>query len=450
MKYSMQQETDREEWNQQAEQLILLWNIAAVEYDLAGRAACVLEMMQLMDETKGAVSTKTLEFFDNKIKVLIYAALEAVSHHEGGLAVHYLSNFPKSILGELYCLPDYRYWQGRAAYEQQDWQQAKKWFCRQTAFDAADELAWFFLGNCCWQQGKRADALTAYTTALERNPYFEEAQFNAAVVLRELGEAAVACELLQQLPQADLDPFPKILERLSDRWIREFLRQPERCYEIPIFINSRDRLVCLRSLVEWLCDAGYKKIIILDNASTYPPLREYYQELMTRGIKVIDLQQNLGHKALWDADILNRLSVRTPYVYTDSDVLPGSGCRPDIVYLLLQQLGRYSWLKKAGPALAIEDITFYDKEWIQIQEAPYWQYPVDEDVYAAAIDTTFALYRPYHRYVIQEAVRLGGACTFHHLPWYYDYQAMPEDEQYYLDHAGGSSTAAKRYRGEAV
>ena len=100
--------------------------------------------------------------------------------------------------------------------------------------------------------------------------------------------------------------------------------------------------------------------------------------------------------------------------------------------------------------LAIEDITFYDKEWIQIQEAPYWQYPVDEDVYAAAIDTTFALYRPYHRYVIQEAVRLGGACTFHHLPWYYDYQAMPEDEQYYLDHAGGSSTAAKRYRGEAV
>ena len=51
--------------------------------------------------------------------------------------------------------------------------------------------------------------------------------------------------------------------------------------QIPIFINSRDRLICLQRLIDWLQNAGYRNIYILDNDSTYPKLLNYY--LKSRG-----------------------------------------------------------------------------------------------------------------------------------------------------------------------
>lgn len=423
-----------------------IWKLASTNYDMEGYAACVIKMLQVVQAEGCAEQYENLTFLDNKVKVLVYAALEAIFRHDGQLAIYYLGIFREETIGSLNCLPDYRFWYGRASYEQRDWEKASAWFYQQVGYDAKDELAWFFLGNSCMKQGKFMDAISAYVMAMDCNPYFSEATVNAAVILRQIGERESADGLLKQFDIMVDDMSPEIIEYPEDQQLNLLVQLPERCYDIPIFINSRDRLICLKKLIKWLCTAGYMNIVILDNASTYPPLLEYYQEISNNGIRVLYLQENLGHKAIWEADVLHKMHIRTPYVYTDSDVLPGVDCRPDIVYYLLQLLIRYPWAKKAGPALSIEDITFYDREWVQEQEAVNWLYPVAKDIFAAPIDTTFAVYRPYYRYTLQEAVRVGGRCTFQHLPWYYSYQHLPADERYYLDHAAAMSTIATRYR----
>ena len=46
-------------------------------------------------------------------------------------------------------------------------------------------------------------------------------------------------------------------------------------FDPPIVICSRDRVWCLRRLVDWLERAGHERIVIVDNASTYEPLLDY-------------------------------------------------------------------------------------------------------------------------------------------------------------------------------
>ena len=218
--------------------------------------------------------------------------------------------------------------------------------------------------------------------------------------------------------------------------------------DVPIFINSRDRLDCLRKLIAWLQQAGYRRIYILDNDSTYAPLLSYYESLReARGIEIIRLP-NLGHKALWTSGILDQLSVRTVYVYTDSDVLPQEECPRDIVRRLYLLLRRYPFVDKAGPGIEYRDITFWDKKKIQQSHSGFYYVPLEQDAYFAPLDTTFALYRPVRSYRLFSAIRTTGAMMVRHLPWYLDAENLPEDERYYMAHANESSTQARTYRGQ--
>ena len=45
---------------------------------------------------------------------------------------------------------------------------------------------------------------------------------------------------------------------------------------IPVFIICRDMVTPLGDLVAWLERNGHQRLILVDNASTYPPLVEYY------------------------------------------------------------------------------------------------------------------------------------------------------------------------------
>src|ERR1700678_4193012 len=88
--------------------------------------------------------------------------------------------------------------------------------------------------------------------------------------------------------------------------------------QIPVYINNHNRLTTTKAMTEWLLKAGTKRIVILDNGSTYAPLLEWYEKL-SEGVEVVK-QSNLGPWAFWESQ---RHTVQaTPYVVTDSDLVP--------------------------------------------------------------------------------------------------------------------------------
>ena len=107
---------------------------------------------------------------------------------------------------------------------------------------------------------------------------------------------------------------------------------PENIKNTPIFINCRDKVTPLTQLVNWLLAAGYSNIVLLDNDSTYPPLLNYYNELSASPcIRIVMLNKNLGHTALWDSNILRSLHIETSFVYTDSDIIPIKECPVNVL-----------------------------------------------------------------------------------------------------------------------
>src|SRR6478735_5924159 len=85
---------------------------------------------------------------------------------------------------------------------------------------------------------------------------------------------------------------------------------------IPIVILNRDRLSCTERLVDHLLLLGYDDITILDIASTYPPLLEYY----TTCLADVIMADDRGHKVLWTAGYINRWQNYPFIAVTDSDI----------------------------------------------------------------------------------------------------------------------------------
>lgn len=219
---------------------------------------------------------------------------------------------------------------------------------------------------------------------------------------------------------------------------------------IPIIINNRNRLITTRQLVEWLMSAGHKRIIILDNASTYGPLLQWYKTIETK-VLVKTLRKNLGSQALWrQAD---KSLLKSPFVLTDSDIVPAEDCPKDLVAFLwraYQQCGdklKSSWsnggpIQKLGPGFKIDDIPdcYALKEKVLFWEEKHAGddriQHVFEDVpiYDAAIDTTFALYLRAEPFGLA-GVRTGAPYRVRHLPWYTDSANPSEEEKYCEAHA---------------
>jgi hypothetical protein len=200
----------------------------------------------------------------------------------------------------------------------------------------------------------------------------------------------------------------------------------------PIYINVRDRVSDLRNLVTWLEEAGHENIIMLDNQSTYLPLLEFFE---TSSHEVIHLDDNYGAKSLWAAELVPD----EWFVYTDPDVLPVEECPTDVVDFLHALLSFYTH-SKAGLGFYVEDTPdFRSKDWeralIGITSKQFPNPIVREmqpGVFDSKIDTTFALYRPNARFMIEPAIRTGHPYVMRHLPWYR--LATPtEEEQYYLE-----------------
>ena len=205
--------------------------------------------------------------------------------------------------------------------------------------------------------------------------------------------------------------------------------------DIPIIINNFNRLSTLLRLTEALTSRGYTNIYILDNASTYPPLLEYYQSCP---FTVLSLPQNLGFKALWKSPFRKRFC-QDYYIYTDSDVVPVDECPADFVDYFLAELKKHPFARKIGFSLRIDNIPNYyaQKEKVIQLESKYYTRPIGNRLYRAPIDTTFALYRPrvgLSRSRFVEAYRTAYPYQAEHLPWYNNSSALSPEELYYINH----------------
>ena len=217
------------------------------------------------------------------------------------------------------------------------------------------------------------------------------------------------------------------------------LKLPDSPKSIPVIINNFNRLEYLQKLITWLEEAGMTNIIILDNASTYPPLLEYYKNTVHR---VIFLGRNVGYLALWEAGIFEEFR-NDFYIYTDPDILPTEDCPKDFIDVFLEILAKNADVKKVGFSLKIDDIPDFYKRKADVLaiENTYWKRKRSENTFDAPIDTTFALYRPKAYGDHQtKALRIAPPYSARHLPWYVDSDNLPEEEKFYANLASDSNT----------
>ena len=159
------------------------------------------------------------------------------------------------------------------------------------------------------------------------------------------------------------------------------------------------------------------------------------------------MEKNFGYKAIWLSGILERLKISTPYVYTDPDLLPVEDCPKDFVRRFMEILDSNHELRKVGFGLVYDDIIFFGKERAQRTQQNFYEgTQVGEDFYYAQIDTTFALYSNVRHYNLRFSVRTTGDFMAYHLPWYFDYDNLPEDEKYYMAHADSSAGTASQFK----
>jgi SAM-dependent methyltransferase len=207
-------------------------------------------------------------------------------------------------------------------------------------------------------------------------------------------------------------------------------------FETPIFILNFNQLAHLKKQIAWLTTRGYKRLVIIDNNSTFQPLLDFYDSIKD-SVEVIRLERNFGQKALWDAGILERLSIDGPFVYTDSDIVPDDVCPKDLVGHLLALLYRFPQLKKVGPALRIDNLpdTYKFKRDVLIWEGQFWTRPVARGMFMSPIDTTLAVYGPHTPYVTGPAIRTGWPYIARHEPWYANSSNRSEEEIFYAETA---------------
>jgi hypothetical protein len=202
-------------------------------------------------------------------------------------------------------------------------------------------------------------------------------------------------------------------------------------------------------LLAFLEKCGFKKIIILDNNSSYEPLLAYYKICK---YKVIKSDKNVGHLALWKTGLYHQYKWDY-FVYTDSDVVPIDECPLDFISKFEEKLSSYPVLDKIGFGIKIDDLPSYFtlKDSVVKYEQVYWSKEVEPGLYDANLDTTFALYKPFSNIKFGEvytlkSFRFGHPYLIRHLPWYIDNTRLTDEDANYINTSNISSSLSQQLR----
>jgi len=213
---------------------------------------------------------------------------------------------------------------------------------------------------------------------------------------------------------------------------------------IPIIIISFNQLTHLKAQVSFLLKNGYNNVIIIDNNSSYPPLLEYF-EAMKRMVTIHILAENRGHMAFWHHSELYTLYSKGFYIVTDADVVPIEACPENFVQQLIQKFIKNRRFTKVGLSLKLDDIpdSNLSKKEILLWEQQYWTKKNSNHTFIAAIDTTFALYRPFYSYSKTDffkSIRTDFPLQARHGGWYIDHNRLTEEQEFYFSTCNSSSS----------
>jgi len=206
---------------------------------------------------------------------------------------------------------------------------------------------------------------------------------------------------------------------------------------IPCYIIAFNRVTWLRDICEQAARLGCAPIIV-DNASTFPALLDWYSSCEW---PVIRLSENRGHTAPWTViPTANELKAQYGsllYAVTDHD-LDMSTCAPDLLEVSIDELQRRD-VQKVGPGLLLDRLHRYWRWEVLKWEKPFWRKRIGRGFHAT-IDTTFAIYdaaRTPHTdacRALRNCIRLAAPWLVRHRPWEIGPDEWDEEERYYWDH----------------
>ena len=215
--------------------------------------------------------------------------------------------------------------------------------------------------------------------------------------------------------------------------------------DVPVFVPSFNNPTYTARMLSQLRKLGFRRVVLVDGGSTYPPMRELLAA-PGDGVSVVTLPDNPGpHHLLRDKATLALMPRH--FCITDPDLVFNPAMPADFLGDLAALAARER-VGKAGLALDLRDpdtmrdepFLIRDRLWqIWEWEQQFWRdeleplRPGGDPVYRADVDTTFALYdRDFlDPEQIYDAVRLAGRFTCRHLPWYRNNELPQAEEDFY-------------------
>lgn len=219
---------------------------------------------------------------------------------------------------------------------------------------------------------------------------------------------------------------------------------------IPTFLICRDIRSWPEAMIPHIERMGGIPIII-DNASTYGPLLDWYA---SDPCEVVRLPENVGHHSPWLCGAIERIVPENGYYVVSDPDLNIAGCPDETIQHCINLLDRYPSRTKAGLSIEIKDLPPESPVYHNAigWESKFWQrkMPNDWQCYDAPIDTTFAVYNKRRRVPLQSsqfmhAVRADRPFTCQHLPFYLTTANFTHEMWHYLKHATHGPATMPRY-----
>jgi len=205
--------------------------------------------------------------------------------------------------------------------------------------------------------------------------------------------------------------------------------------DIPVIVISYNNGVYVHNICEQLNSLNIKPIIIDNNSNDNKTLKTLKNLSETGNAFVTYSDYNFGHEVGFIEPVYELLP--DVFAYTDPDLQLNDMLPKNFLNLLAGLTDQYSTYK-AGFALSLDiemplketkfhslhyKPVFFEKNLsIREFESKYWTFKLDNnefEIYAAPIDTTFAVYRKKN-YMgdFHHAIRVAGNFSAIHLPWF--------------------------------